>query len=56
MNFIDDLIVKVALGLIRGVLAAGAGLVYVQVAVLGVLLAGAGVFTVGALLAALLGG
>lgn len=53
MKFFDDLIVKIALRLLHGVMAAGTGLVYVQLTVLGLLLAGAGVYAVGALLVAL---
>lgn len=56
MKLFDDLIVKIALRLLHGVMAAGAGLVYVQLILLGLLLAGAGVYTAGALLVALIGG
>ena len=42
MKFIDDLIVTLALRLLRGVMAIGTGLVYVQFCTLAVLLGNAG--------------
>ena len=42
MKFIDDLIVTLALRLLRGVMAIGTGLVYVQFCTLAVFLAMAG--------------
>lgn len=49
MRFLDDLIVGVATRLIRGVMAIGTALVYVQAVGL-VLLLGAGVVVVGGML------
>ena len=46
MKFIDDLIVTLALCLLRGVMAIGTWLVYVQFFVLVLLLATAGIVTV----------
>ena len=60
MKYIDDLIVTLALCLLRGVMAIGAGLVYVQFFVLVLLLASAGIVTVAVIITAtkdaLLGG
>ena len=60
MKFIDDLITSFALRLLCGVMAIGAGLVYIQFFALAFMLAMAGVVTVSVMLAAvkigLLGG
>ncbi len=60
MKFIDDLIVTLALRVLRAVMAIGTGLVYVQFFALAFLVAMAGTVTVAVMLAAaksaLLGG
>lgn len=52
MRFIDDLIVKAAIAIFRGVMAAGAGLVYVQLFALTFVLVLAGVAALMAVLTA----
>lgn len=60
MKFLDDLIVILALSILRGVMAIGTGLVYVQFFALAFVLAMAGTVTLAVMLAAakiaLLGG
>lgn len=52
MRFIDDMIVKAAKAILGGVMAVGAGLVYIQFIVLMVILAMAGTTTLAVALAA----
>ncbi|MEJ7139488.1 hypothetical protein [Amphibiibacter pelophylacis] len=52
MKFLDDLIVSLAVRILRAVMAVGAGLVYVQFFVLAFLVAMAGTVTLAVMLAA----
>lgn len=56
MKYIDDLIGKVAHGLFNGVMAVGVGLVYVQMALLALLLLGVSGVLISAVASAVFGG